>query len=778
MTKALGTLLPVLTLLFALCVAPRAAQAQAHPRRVAVISSSGVDNDFRSFHEYDGCLANLRWPYDKFRNTELSSFFEKADEYDLVLTTSLWNYGDPQDLVGMIPRWKAYLSRGGVVILTDMAYAPMCDWLGAWDPGLAIEYADATRDLGSAQAALDVAQPSTFLSTPNPIKVLFYWAHFCRFGERYKVWAQTKAGTAIGLVAQVERGSLIVTTAWALSPDALLNVYTNALAVRTGFLATLTIPEEMPPGIVRANVQLESLRDEVLQTETQIDVQTPEGAILQASPWVAVSLPPLGRQEVGVEVPCEARGNFRVVVNCRGPDWHQEAMAVRILKVPALVEVHLPRTIFLRTDEVSFAVRVAPRIGEEARVTIEVAPASGRPTIQRTISARSLQQPNIVLGQLPVGAYEVSAAAETDGGARDERGEAKASFEVVDLDRPAMVTAVGQNGEVLLNGEPVFLLGSYHVGTEDLATIKELGFNCVTGPIYGGEQSEITAGQLSWHDEAYRRGLGVITELSEFIRGGRRNYGQVKALVSRLRVHPATIAHYTIDEPAGGGISPEDVQRHVNVVREADPEHVTIVVEVPGQATTYANLADLTGVDPYPIGAAAPASLAGVGAAIRELVSASLGRPVLGVIQAHRQPPPNSANRYPTPEELRCMAYLALNNGAKGLLFYAWGDMYETETGQWPSGFAYSQELRQAFKQLNAELSQMGLRYVEGRLHRDGITVSPPDSPIDAAWVEEPGRKTLVCVNPTKETLQVALTWPAGEVIRAFAPFEVYIDQR
>lgn len=762
--------------LVVLCAVAQPAHAQPQPRRVAVISSAGVNNDFRSFNEYDATLSYLRWAFDKFRNTDLASLFERADQYDLVLTTSLWNYGDAQDMVALISRWKEYLSHGGVVILTDMAYGPMCDWLGVWDPGLAIEYGDAVRDLGGAQAALDVAQPSPFLSTPNSLKTLNYWAHFRSFGERYKVWARTKAGTAVGLVAQVERGVVIVTTAWALSPEALRNIYANACAVRSGFLATVSAPDEAAPGRVPASVAVDNLRDVPMDLEIQIALEARDGTILYAGPWSLLSLPPLGRRELKTEVECEGRGDLSIVLSCRGTDWHHDRYAAQSLKIPPLVSVQVPRTIFLRGDRVSFTVCLVPPLGATADANVEVADASGRTVARQRLAAANVEDEEIALGPLAPGRYEILVSAKVDA-PKMERAETSMAFEVIDVDQPVLVTGVGPNGEILLNGEPVFLIGTYHVGAEDFAAIKDLGFNCVTGPIYDGEQSELTAEQLAWHDEAHRQGLWVITELSEFIRGGRRNYDKARELVSRLRLHPATIAHYTIDEPAGGGIPPEDVAVHTRVIREADPDHLTLLVEVPPQAPSYANIADATGTDPYPIGAATPASLSGVGAAVRELSAASSGKPLIGVIQAHRQPPANSPNRYPTPEELRCMAYLALNNGAKALLFYAWGDAYQTDTGPWPSGFKYSAELRDVFGRLNAELADMGMRYVRGRLHRDGINLAPQDCPVDAAWIEEAGRKTLVCINPSKETLHASVASPAGGVSRTFAPFEVYIEQ-
>jgi hypothetical protein len=115
------------------------------PKRVALISSSGVNNDFRSWGEYDGQLQALGWTFGKFRNTELEKFFERATEYDLVLTTSLWNYGDPQDMRRYVPQWRRFLEQGGIIVLTDMAYSPMCDWLSDLREDLSVSYTDAAE---------------------------------------------------------------------------------------------------------------------------------------------------------------------------------------------------------------------------------------------------------------------------------------------------------------------------------------------------------------------------------------------------------------------------------------------------------------------------------------------------------------------------------------------------------------------------------------------------------------------------------------------------------
>ncbi len=753
-----------------------AATGQIKPQRVAVISSSGVNNDFRSFNEYDGHLRHLGWGFDKFRNTELVKFFERSSDYDLVLTTSLWNYGDPQDMRPFIPHWQKYLSEGGIVVLTDMAYPSMCEWLSAWDAQLSIDYGDASQDLGIEKSVLDVSIPSRFLTTPHFVGALNYWAHFRRWGDRYKVWAKTKGGTAIGLVAVVGRGVLIVTTAWAFSPEMLQNLYANAVALKGGVWLTWTqVPSEMTPGNFSAKLVIENLRDEPNTVELQPKLRRQDGQVFSIGKKQSVTLPPRTKRTVAVTLPCHARGDLEAVATYRTGDMTKTLEVVHSFRVPPLVEVGLKRTVFVRSDTVEIVVRMTPPVRQTAKCLVTVHDSRlQRVFQQRFEKAAGSRIIALPAQKLPSGRYQVQAEAvvERKGG---ERATVTATFEVVDLDRPPLVVRIGKNGELVINGKPVFPIGTYHVGVEDLKVVKALGFNCVTSPIYGGEQTELTKGQQEWHDEAHRQGLWVIAELSEYIRSGRRNFEQARKLVSKLRVHPATIVHYAIDEPMGGGIGRELVRQFCQVIKETDPDHPTFVNEVPGAVVTYADIADITGTDPYPIGSGVPESLAWVGKSIEKAVQVAKNRPVWAVIQSHRQPPPHSKNRYPTPDEIRCMTYLALNNGAKGVLFYAWGDLYRTEEGEWESGFKYSEELQKFFKEFNRELSEIGLHYALGQIRRDGITVEPKEVPLDAVWLVHDNVKMAVIVNPTSRPVRAVVTTPIGRVDKEFVAFEVHI---
>ncbi|MCS7223074.1 MAG: hypothetical protein NZ959_00745 [Armatimonadetes bacterium] len=771
-----GALMLTVGYLFLLAMAGDVALSQVKPKRVAVITSSGVDNDFRSFHEYDGTLQSLGWSFDKFLNTQLRQFFDKSSAYDLVLTTSLWNYGDPQDLSRTIPLWDRYVRQGGIVILTDMAYPPMVDWLKVWHPELWVTYTDAFQDIGPEKAALDLSAPSRFLTTPHPIGALNYWAHFPRWGNRYQVWAKTKGGTAIGLFTTVGKGVLIVTTGWSFSSEMLQNLLANCLALKSGvWVSWSQAPQQIVPGHFKATLSLENVRDETISVLLVPKLLRKDGSSVSEGPPQRIALPSRAQRTIPINLPCPVRGDLEAVVIYKTKETDEGLMVSHQFRVPPLIRLHLVRTIFFRSDLIKIRVLMAPAAGKKGTCAVTIkSPSFPQPLQKKFPLSQKDQLISLSTRSLPPGRYEVEGIAlvASKGG---EKAVAKETFQVRDQDRPHLQTRIGSSGELLINGQPIFPIGTYHVGTEDLKVIKELGFNCVTSPIYGGDQTELTEGQKVWHDEANRQGLWVITELSEFIRSGRRNLDQARRLVSQLRAHPATILHYAIDEPLGGGIGVDLVREFCQMIKETDPDHLTFVNEVPGAVALYAAIGDITGTDPYPIGSDVPKSLGWVADAVAHAVAAAKGRPVWAVIQSHRQPPAHSKNRFPTPEEIRCMAYLALNSGAKGLLFYAWGDVYHTPQGDWLSGFKFSDELRAFFRRFTAELSQIGLHYALGKIRKDVVKIDPPQAPLNAVWVEREPVRMAVIVNPTSQLIRAAVQTPIGSLQKQWSPFEVHI---
>jgi hypothetical protein len=98
-----------------------------------------------------------------------------------------------------------------------------------------------------------------------------------------------------------------------------------------------------------------------------------------------------------------------------------------------------------------------------------------------------------------------------------------------------------------------------------------------------------------------------------------------------------------------------------------------------------------------------------VGDAVARAREASSGRkPLLPVLQLFAW---DAKDRYPTPAELRCMAFLALVEGAHGIGYYSYG----TVTGYPGTTIAAAQpELWKSVKPLNQDLADIGPRLLSG----------------------------------------------------------------
>jgi hypothetical protein len=199
----------------------------------------------------------------------------------------------------------------------------------------------------------------------------------------------------------------------------------------------------------------------------------------------------------------------------------------------------------------------------------------------------------------------------------------------------------------------------YDVPAASFPTIAAAGFNTVVGPA-----SERTL------DVARANGLKVIGNVSVTDR----------ETIEAVRHHPALWGWYLFDEPDLHQASPRIVA-HLNMQMHRLSSKPTLAVLMSGGAVEkYCGTADLLGVDWYPVPWSPLATMA------REMRLARLAmarRPFYAIVQAfdwnsspellHTDTP----LRPPTPEEVRCMAYIALTQGAAGLLFYTY------DNGRW-----------------------------------------------------------------------------------------------
>jgi hypothetical protein len=214
-----------------------------------------------------------------------------------------------------------------------------------------------------------------------------------------------------------------------------------------------------------------------------------------------------------------------------------------------------------------------------------------------------------------------------------------------------------------------FPVGLYDVPPEKFGDVAAAGFNFVVAPA-----NNRTLG------EAQRFGLRIIGNPAVLPNDERKNRD------SAFRAGDANAAlwgWYLFDEPDLHFLSPEKVAALQTRLRAASRKPSLLVMSSGSAVKKYARSADYVAIDFYPV----PwAPVAMVAKEMRLARIAMQGRPFWAVLQAFNwsafpgQLRTDVPLREPTPEEFRCMAYLALVQGAQGLLFYT----YETATWRLP----------------------------------------------------------------------------------------------
>jgi hypothetical protein len=158
-------------------------------------------------------------------------------------------------------------------------------------------------------------------------------------------------------------------------------------------------------------------------------------------------------------------------------------------------------------------------------------------------------------------------------------------------------------------------------------------------------------------------------------------------IANGLKTHAALGAYKGVDEPAWGGVAADGLVRARTKLRTVDPDHPVVITQAPlgtaASLTPYRPAFDITGADIYPV-AYPPGQhsdlpnkdISVVGDVTKKMVTAAGGKPVWMTLQiawsgmTPGQQHPDIVPRFPTLQEERFMAYQAIVNGARGLVFF------------------------------------------------------------------------------------------------------------
>jgi len=324
---------------------------------------------------------------------------------------------------------------------------------------------------------------------------------------------------------------------------------------------------------------------------------------------------------------------------------------------------------------------------------------------------------------------------------------------------PGSEVRVDRDLNLIVNGKPFFPLGWY--GGGPLAGGDFPGvFNC----------SYTGLGLIADTDEAIRQldlsrenGVMIMTTIFPNVKMFRKadlsedDVEAIAANVRRLRDHPALLAWMMHDEPECGGPPAATMEAVYERVRREDPYHPCVIINnTPDGLFSYANSADIFWPDPYP-------RFRRGGGPVMPITRVSLFMDSSARATEDRKPRwlcPQAFefaafdwDRHPTLVEERCMCYLAINHGCKGILYFNY------------RAARHSPELFLGIPFLAKEIRALGPVFLRGR--REAVEAEPGE--LDVARWDLEDRTVIVAVNTTGTALTGVIPFPASVGVRAFS---------
>ena len=267
--------------------------------------------------------------------------------------------------------------------------------------------------------------------------------------------------------------------------------------------------------------------------------------------------------------------------------------------------------------------------------------------------------------------------------------------------------AIDSTGCIVIDGQKVFPIGMSEApplggktrdGRDAWAEVASAGANFLRSGLRDWNLQQIDsqiAAERARMDGAAAHGmycwprLGNAGNLPTTTAGGQPSVPDqlLVKIANGLKTHPALGAYKGVDEPAWGGIPADGLARARAKLRTVDPDHPVVITQAPlgsiASLVPYRPAFDITGADIYPV-AYPPGQhsdlpnkdISVAGDVTKKMVDAAGGKPVWMTLQiAWSGITPNQQRadlvpRFPTLQEERFMAYQAIVDGARGLVFF------------------------------------------------------------------------------------------------------------
>jgi hypothetical protein len=258
---------------------------------------------------------------------------------------------------------------------------------------------------------------------------------------------------------------------------------------------------------------------------------------------------------------------------------------------------------------------------------------------------------------------------------------------------PAALSTTTHNlhGTVLVDGAEVFPLGLSlppplggltPAGGDALDEVAGAGIALLRFGPHRGEWSDAALTDAgSWNAAAAARGIHTWIALGDLAHAapGTPEDARLQEVVTTLKDSPGFGLWKGQEEPFLTGFSAASLRHAHEATHALDPDHLLAIIEAPrgtaADLAPYSAVCDGHGVDVYPVPFGSPdPDLHRVGRWTRRLRTITPTRVVFTTLQicfsGSDDPAGSGAFVLPTHRQARYMAYDAILNGARGLLFY------------------------------------------------------------------------------------------------------------
>lgn len=401
-----------------------------------------------------------------------------------------------------------------------------------------------------------------------------------------------------------------------------------------------------------------------------------------------------------------------------------------------------------------------------ARVALAVRDSAGRCVATGTVVSAEAGEAAIAFDATPLAPGAFSLECMVRDGAGVEVGRQSLRFTRL-ASLPQRKAYVDGHRRLVLDGRPFFPLGTYWGGVtaKEVALYAKSPFNCIM------PYADIGRAGV---DLAWSNGLRVIYSVKDLYPGHRHIASSEEARnaiagkVTSLRDHPGILAWYINDElPV---TMRDELSAHRRWLEELDPGRPTwAVLYQVDQLRDYLPTFDIVGTDPYPIGRGQVAQARDWARKTRRATFGS--RAVWMVPQIFDWAVYRGAGGDdrkacpPTLAEMRCMAWSCIAEGANGLIFYSWFDLWRMDKTVAEGGRA---TVREPFEERWRDVTTMAAEirdFIPVLLSVEPAPVPRIEAPDSFAWrvLAKEGATWLVAVNhDASNSVTAAVRFPAS----------------